>query len=350
MIRNLQVLRAFAALLVVFVHCDVIIAPVELSATIREAFSSGVDLFFVISGFVMVYTTSTHPPAAGHFLLGRIARVVPLYWFMTLATFAIALVSPLLLGTQANLYDLLRSLLFVPYARASDGMFRPILFVGWSLNYEMFFYLVFAAGLFVLEPRRRVVSVIGAIVLLVGVGILRPSSTVVMQFFTKPIMLEFAAGMVIGHLYPLLPQSRRAALIALPLLPVAVVALIISAMMPSALALVSASACATSLLILALILERGGITVRHGLPLLLGDASYSLYLTHPFVTQTVGMLATKTHSLSMATSVLFLILAYVACCVVAVVICRMIEKPLSRAVRRLLLGDTASRPPDTRTV
>ncbi|TCQ03015.1 acyltransferase [Sphingomonas sp. PP-CC-3A-396] len=345
MIRNLQVLRAFAALLVVVVHCDVILAPTGFPVPVREAFACGVDLFFVISGFVMVYTTSAHPPSSGRFLLGRIARVVPLYWFLTLATFTLVLIAPLSMrGTRADMGDLLQSLFFVPYARTSDGMTRPILFVGWSLNYEMFFYLVFAAGLFLRAPQLRVAAVIGVLALLVVAGMIGPSSTALPGFLMQPVMLEFAAGMLVGHLYPILPRSRRAARIALALLPFMAVALILSAMMPAGVALAAISASATILLVLALILERAGIAVRHGLLLLLGDASYSLYLTHPFVTQAISMFATRTSSRSTITSILLLLSTYVAVCIVAVVTYRLIERPLSRRARQLLLGNTMSVP------
>ena len=125
------------------------------------------------------------------------------------------------------------------------------------------------AGLFLRAPRLRLATVIGVIVPLVVAGMIRPSSTALPGFFMQPVMLEFAAGMLVCYLYPMLPRSRRAARIALALLPFMAVALILSAMMPAGVALAAISASATILLVLVLILERGGIAVRPGLLLLL---------------------------------------------------------------------------------
>src|SRR6185437_14170487 len=132
---NIQALRAIAALLVVFVHLAVPVAALGVA----PFGAGGVDLFFVISGFIMVYTTVGRPISGAEFLGRRIVRIVPLYWLLTLAVFGIALIAPTLLQfTTASWGQLLKSLFFIPFAKA-NGDVQPVLFLGWTLNYEMFF-------------------------------------------------------------------------------------------------------------------------------------------------------------------------------------------------------------------
>ena len=110
--------------------------------------AAGVDIFFVVSGFIMVVTTMKRDMAPGEFLLHRIARIVPVYWVVTILLFAIVMYGFKPVGIMRMQPDwLAKSLLFIPFDR--DGRVEPIISVGWTLNYEMFFYLLFALGLFV---------------------------------------------------------------------------------------------------------------------------------------------------------------------------------------------------------
>jgi exopolysaccharide production protein ExoZ len=124
---NLQFLRGFAALGVVFYHTDF-----HLAGDWHTDFS-GVAVFFVISGFIMCFITRKD---ADGFLAKRFLRIVPMYWLCTLIRFGLLSFS----SWSANpplAADLPRSLLFVP----SEEL--PILGVGWTLNFEVYFYLVF---------------------------------------------------------------------------------------------------------------------------------------------------------------------------------------------------------------
>ena len=112
MIKNIQALRALAAVMVVFVHLKILLDTIGLPLF----GGAGVDLFFVISGFVMVHTTQKRPPSPSEFIRNRIARVVPVYWFMTLGVYGLALSAPRLLGaTSGNVAELCKSLLFIPF-------------------------------------------------------------------------------------------------------------------------------------------------------------------------------------------------------------------------------------------
>ena len=102
---------------------------------------AGVDVFFVISGFIMWMVTA-EPVGPAQFLWHRVVRIVPLYWIATLIMAA---------HRSSSVSDTVNSLLFWPYRDANDELW-PVLVQGWTLNFEMFFYLLFAAALII--PRR----------------------------------------------------------------------------------------------------------------------------------------------------------------------------------------------------
>lgn len=337
MIANVQLLRAIAALLVVFVHLEIIIQPYGITTAWREAFAVGVDLFFVISGFVMVHTTSTNAPSSWNFFLNRVARVAPIYWILTILTFAVALFAPSLLSaTRADVGALVKSLMFIPFARDSDGLIRPILFVGWTLNCEMFFYSLFSLGLLIRNSTSRVVLVSLSILILVLIGPLADSRSDIIYFLTSPRMLEFPLGMLVGLAYPLLPSSRYLARISIILLPILLILLVGSAGVLASDALPVTASIAVLTVLTALILEKGGVVIRSRLALSLGAASYSLYLIHPFAAQLITKMAQKSGALTTVTSAVFIGLVYILSCILAILLFRFVEAPLSRSARRLL--------------
>jgi peptidoglycan/LPS O-acetylase OafA/YrhL len=198
MLPNLQLLRAVAAYLVVFVHLSELLPETPVTTFLHNKGYSGVDLFFVISGFIMVYTTTRKPISGGQFLINRLKRIVPLYYAVTLFVFAIALTFPFIFqNTSADFYALAKSLAFVPFEK-SPGRIYPLYYLGWTLNYEMFFYLTFALSLSVWY-RMRVVICSTAIA---GLVFSRVNSTtpgsVFEYFYSQPIMLDFCLGMLIA--------------------------------------------------------------------------------------------------------------------------------------------------------
>ena len=284
-IQSIQILRAVAALGVVCLHiCNEaqnrlgVHNPLP-GATIGAA---GVDLFFVISGFIMVYASASmfgQPGAPLAFFKRRLIRIVPLYWAVTVATIGLFVVlnytgavEQLTAGTIAS------SFLFIPYARPDGEMF-PVQTLGWTLNYEMMFYVIFAIALAL--PRRSalvVVLVLGAMAA-VGSAINLPQP---LAYWCDPIILEFCFGIAIAVAFRKgwrLPAAAVWGLIAVGVLALVAMSIALPGMsrpirwgLPAA-ALVAAAALA----------EHGGAS-RRWLPLaILGDASYSLYLTHILV-------------------------------------------------------------------
>lgn len=331
MIDNIQVLRAAAALLVVFVHLDVFARALGLPIVGH----GGVDLFFVISGFIMVHTTRARPIGPGAFILNRVTRIAPIYWLITLAVYVVALVVPSLLqATVADTEQLLKSLCFIPF-RKSNGLVQPVLFVGWTLNFEMFFYALFALGLLFKERRRGVLAVVLLLMGLVALGHwLRPDG-VVAAFYTRPIILEFAAGMGLAELGERLrcpgTGTRRVAsaacllaFVALALVPLA---------WPTASRLLTHGIPAIVVAAGAIALHNSGVRWSNRSLLLLGNASYSLYLTHPFVTQAAQKLG-RAIGLGPAVAVVGALGTLLLVCLVGIATHLWLEKPLTNLAKQ----------------
>ena len=157
-LHSIQILRAAAAMAVVLFHLgDSLARNFGLfPSNPFPAGSDGVDVFFVISGFIMCYTTAgVDQRSPADFAMKRAARIIPIYYLMTLVLFAVGLVMPSLLASgSATFEQLAKSLLFIPYERA-NGAVAPVLFLGWTLNYEMFFYAIFTIALIVAPRFRR---------------------------------------------------------------------------------------------------------------------------------------------------------------------------------------------------
>jgi peptidoglycan/LPS O-acetylase OafA/YrhL len=155
---HIQALRGVAASLVVIDHAlgplvEHGILPAWFGPVSFSIGGLGVYTFFVISGFIMInmsYDDFGHLPKAFSFATRRITRIVPTYWMATLLAFAIYTVLPL--SRHPSWLDLFESLTFIPYSTGPTADMEPVLGQGWTLNYEMFFYALFAIALIL--PRR----------------------------------------------------------------------------------------------------------------------------------------------------------------------------------------------------
>jgi exopolysaccharide production protein ExoZ len=289
---GIQYLRAIAALMVAYFH------TVEQIPAYKPVFqaqllgnldlATGVDVFFVISGFIMLISNRNSTPA--QFVLRRIIRVVPLYWVLTGVLAVLALLLPgLFRTTVVSAAYLAKSLFFIPYANPGHpGEMFPLLVPGWSLNFEMFFYAVFALCLFL--PGRYRVPAVGALLLALvvcghvpGAGRLGP----VLHFYTDARVLEFWAGMLIANVLLGRPQwlPHRTA----PLLVLGGFAALVTGL-PAELVKLSGhldnygeNLVPAAMIVLGMVgMERNGFVRPHRFLLWLGDASYSIYLSHIF--------------------------------------------------------------------
>ena len=201
-VASIQMLRAVAALGVVALHVGHEGATRLGARNPLPDFSlgaAGVDLFFVISGFIMVYASDAlfaRAGAPGHFFTRRLARIVPLYWAATAA----ALVCFVLFRyagalEQLTWQTLAASLVFLPWPRP-DGLILPVHMLGWTLNYEMFFYLVFALALTL--TRRNAVFAVTALFLALAIAGRAFALPQPFAFWCDPVILEFCFGMLIA--------------------------------------------------------------------------------------------------------------------------------------------------------
>ena len=273
-------MRAIAASLVVLHHA--LNVPALAAYYVRPFGTFGVDLFFVISGFIMWATTAEKKRGPLRFWRSRIMRIVPLYWICTTLFIAVAVMFPSAVFTAAlDPVHIVKSYLFIPAEHPKLGNISPVYTLGWTLNYEMFFYFLF--GLCLLIPHRlaRLLVLVGSLALLVAVGRLTEVQGPIARTYTNPILLEFAAGATLAWLAPRLHDARP--VLGWMLLSGAVVWLVLIYSKNAAPNLIGAHAFpAIAMVAGALVLEPIARCRANMTGLFLGDASYSIYLAHPF--------------------------------------------------------------------
>lgn len=199
MLISIQALRALAAWMVVCHHFMQIFFDFHPDGPIGHFFSVrgavGVDIFFVISGLVIYLSTHDKPQAPQRFLLNRVLRIVPAYWFYTLMM-GLLLVSAgaYMPHGEVSLSTFLFSLLFIPAENPGGYGLYPTLNVGWTLNYEMFFYLVFS--LVFMVPRALRPMLVAAVLFAIVECVTHFGW--VSRFYANNIIYEFLLGIAIG--------------------------------------------------------------------------------------------------------------------------------------------------------
>lgn len=190
-IVSVQYLRGFAAVAVALAHIT------SHSHLAFEIGAAGVDVFFVISGFIMWQITSKRTFRPGEFLVNRITRIAPPYALLTIAVYLTATYVPgAFPNMRTSLPHAVMSLLFIPHID-HFGTAYPQIAPGWTLNYEVFFYFVFAMSL--LAPAGvRIRICTGALVVLALIGLMTDSSFAAVNTYTSPLLLEFVAGLWLG--------------------------------------------------------------------------------------------------------------------------------------------------------
>jgi peptidoglycan/LPS O-acetylase OafA/YrhL len=278
----IQAMRFVAATLVLVTHSTFYYHErVNHDFSLWPSGAIGVEIFFVISGIVMVLCTATLPfnsTGAKIFFTRRLLRIVPLYWLVLILKVSITLILPSVV--RHNHFDLLhtiKSFLFIPVFNA-EGDIRPIHGVGWTLQHEMFFYIVFASVMLLGARPARWASIVifGFIVL----GYTVPFQSAFMQVVTNPINLYFIVGMIIGSTFIHGGMQHQASHILLAgLLFLALLKLVFLKSMeiiPLAPVVLISGA-----LMLLLAVRRIPSPLRFTIAL--GDSSYALYLFHPLI-------------------------------------------------------------------
>jgi peptidoglycan/LPS O-acetylase OafA/YrhL len=244
----------------------------------------GVDVFFCISGFMIMF--STHENTA-HFLSKRLIRILPLYYLMTLFTFVLLLVFPGMFAvTSASASSLIKSLCFIPFD-IGGGILQPIVRIGWTVQCEICFYLFFLLAMKI-NHRLRGLIASAFIAIPVVLATLFPTASVVLSFYGDPVMLEFSFGIlsyyIVRSLYGKLKEGPNRKVV-LPLL-IACISLLFVLLIPSKLYIVPLGFLRPliwGLPALLIVLLFGVLDCYLVMPrplVQLGNISFSVYLLH----------------------------------------------------------------------
>lgn len=332
-IRNIQALRAIAANGVLVSHLLIIEQKYSHSGPVlpddARFGAFGVDLFFVISGFIMV--AIARQASWRTFLIGRARRIFPPYWFYTTIVLLVSLYAPAAVNSSfAHPPSLWRSYLLIP-----DSV-GPLLAVGWTLTHEMYFYLCFAFMIFLAGSRRVTLPFLlltwtaAVVVLNVVFGfydIRNPIAAVV----AHPLTLEFVFGAMTGIVI-----QRKVGRFAAPALIAGVAMFVFVLSFPGTGADLIAGRSwmrpvligvpATLIVYGAVALEARSVPASPAWLVALGDASYSTYLSHVLVLSALGRLFAMMPGHGFFSEVAFVAACIVAANLVGLLSCRLIER------------------------
>ncbi|KRQ17380.1 hypothetical protein AOQ71_02275 [Bradyrhizobium manausense] len=331
---GVQILRGLAACLVLFYHNALVMSDRSGSAAFRLYFGqAGVDIFFAISGFVIVIVTVNSwgmKEAAGPFLLRRVLRVVPLYWIFTTVKILTLITMPNVgEHTRLSVSLVVCSYLFIP-PWSPDHYGFPILQPGWTLSFEMLFYICFACAL-TTGFKRPVVWLSLSFVLLTGLGFAQPGKFGSFSLLLNPLLLEFVLGMLVG--WATVRRMLLPTYIALPLGSVLLLVIGASNVLGPEIILyrVVFWGLPGALLLLSFVsLDRYFTGASARFPIALGEASYSLYLTHPFVVGASWSVLSKYTLLSGLWLWFPYLLIICVAAIFALLVHRYVEGPLTR--------------------
>jgi len=211
-LESIQALRGLAAILVMLFHYGISLNlnPENKLAILLSHGWSGVDMFFIISGFIAAYTVSIDAKglrASVEYLLKRLIRIVPLYYIVTILNAGHSIESFIEMG---------KSLLFTPIGGLPPDGLGPLyggarVGQGWTLNYEMYFYLVVAVSMMFGRAKWFFTTAFIILVMLIPLSFFgTPENYGFSGFYfshqyvnlmTNPIVLEFIFGVIIFFIY-----------------------------------------------------------------------------------------------------------------------------------------------------
>lgn len=284
---GIQALRFLAAFLVLLTHSTFYVSTRVMggATAVWNDGAQGVPIFFVISGFVMMMTfRSFAAMPAGHvrFMRMRIIPIVPLYWAVNVVKALIWIAAPASMFASFDYWNFGCSLLFLP-SENSAGQIEPFYGVGWTLNFEMLFYAIFALAIW--WKLRPILLTAPILLCLAAAAVFRAPGSPPVAFYFNPIVLNFLWGILIAE-----AVGARIIIPAWVAGLMATTGLLLTLLLP-----------AIPLLGVQYALLVGGVvfcesTIARLIPRALifgGDASYSLYLIHPMIGPGIALLCVK---------------------------------------------------------
>lgn len=285
-------MRAIAAVLVVINH----------AAWKGEQYSSnplgwfniggvGVDLFFIISGYIMCHTVYLKKISFNRFLVARIKRIIPLYWVLTTMALAIFFIFPEKVNSSGGVVSIIHSYTLFPVPVEEKYLIQN----GWTLSYEFFFYFLFAICLG-LTSKYKFILPATIIITLVSLGNFSTEGNYLLEFITNPLLLEFSFGIVAFYIFRINQLSFTLGffLIVLSILSIAFVNAydpnyprVINWGIPAVLFFVG-------MMTFESFFKQKKTNIIAKLFKMIGDSSYSLYLFHPFSLVVFSILFSKT--------------------------------------------------------
>lgn len=342
-------LRALAVILVIYNH-SMIICIDNKYLSVQQNFlylqhwtSIGLDLFFVISGLIMAIVARSYsrkPSGWFNFFLKRVVRIIPLYWlYSTVVYFERHIIKH-----AVEPGEIVKTLLFFPVLAAKNAIY-PIIGQGWSLTYEMYFYILIVIFL-LLKSKHIFITLLSTMVIFAIAGyVINPADTT-LKFLVTPILIEFALGVAVGIGYHYITTHTKINLKAIKtggiIATLTGILLMLASLFynaqyisnPAYVITDNTIALSRSLIwgIPCAVFVLGVLFMEYGfrlnMPKLLvkiGDASFTGYLVHILVIITIGKVYTK---LGMANGDIFIVAATVASTLVSLPLYTYIEKPL----------------------
>ena len=200
MIVSIQYLRALAVILVLLIHISDKSGQYGTGIFDFRDGRFGVDIFFVISGFVMYYVTLGEKSGLSTiwvFLKHRIIRIIPLYWFLTFIALIVYIVLPISTYHGGEI-SIVKSFFLFPIDFPKEKYLIPI---AWTLSYEFYFYLLFSITLLFSRHRGMIATSILLSLVSVGCYLQLSHDHVLLRFLTNSLLLEFFYGILVVHLY-----------------------------------------------------------------------------------------------------------------------------------------------------
>ena len=321
-ITNIQVLRFIAAFSVMMVHL-----------TLFGFGIWGVDIFFVISGFIMMYVTEK---SHKNFFLKRIIRIIPIYWILTFGVFLVAILKPdLLNNTTADYEHLLKSLFFIPFNKNETGHF-PVLFLGWTLNYEMIFYVIFTITIIFFRDNK-IIACSSIIILFVLLNYAFKEKSFIFQIYSNTILFEFIFGLFVYYIwkkynikYSEISLLKKNILFFLLTL---IILILVNTHLPR---IISFGIPAFFLVLIFLFFLKNFRFPK--IFILLGDASYCLYLIHPYIIQFFYKFL-NISGLNLIQEILYTVIIIICTLLISILFFKFIEKPINFKLRKNFIAN-----------